>query len=223
MKLLFIPVKSNLEISLNFKVEKLPDKIGLIGTVQFVDSLKDIKLFLEKRNKKAFIGKAKSASFKSGQVIGCNTEAATSIEDKVEAFLYVGSGIFHPLAIALALKKPKPIFIFNPDTQQLTELDKKEILKAKAKKQTAKIKFLSSHSFGILVSIKPGQQRLKQAMTLKSRLEKQGKKSYIFIFDNFDTNQLENFSSIECWINSACPGLSIENPFVWINDALKKF
>ncbi|MFA5084489.1 MAG: diphthamide synthesis protein, partial [Candidatus Paceibacterota bacterium] len=71
---------------------------------------------------------------------------------------------------------------------------------------------------GILVSTKPGQNKTKQALALKKKLEHEGKKAYIFSFDNFDINQLENFPEIKCWINTMCPGLSREQPFVWIGD-----
>lgn len=214
MKLLFIPAKSKLKISLNFQA--LPKKLGLVATVQFVDSLKGIKNQLEQQGKQVLVGKAKA--LEPGQVIGCNVEAATSVQNKVQAFLYIGSGTFHPLAIALALKKQKPIFIFNPETQQLTRFDEKIAERAKGRQKTAKAKFLSSNRFGILVSTKPGQERLKQALELKKKLESQGKKCYIFIFDDFNSNQLENFPSIECWVNSACHGLSLEQPFIWIGD-----
>ncbi len=223
MKLLFVPSKYNFSFSLkNIKANKLPKNIGLIATIQHTDSLNKIKGFLEKHKKKVIIGKSKkNNSLKKGQVLGCDINAAKAIENKVQAFLYIGSGKFHPLAIALSLKqqkKQKPIFIFNPLTEEFSCLDEKEIKKVIARKKTQKIKFLSSNTFGILVSIKPGQNRLKQALILKEKLEKKNKKSYLFLLNDFNDNQLENFPKVECWINTACPGLSLEQPFVWIDD-----
>lgn len=215
MKLLFIPVKYKSGISLKLS-KKFPKKIGLVSTVQFTDSLKNIKNQLEQQGKKVFV--SKSPSLEPGQVLGCNVNNATIIQDKVEAFLYIGSGTFHPLAIALALKKPKPIFIFNPETKKFGKLDEKLVEKTKARQKTAKIKLLSSKKVGILVSTKPGQERLKQALELKNKLEKNSKNAYVFLFNDFDINQLENFPNIECWINSACHGLSLEQPFIWIDE-----
>lgn len=207
-KYLFIPAKFNKRIilpKLNFK-EKV---IGLITTVQFLHQLKDISQQLKKQNKKAIIG---------GQILGCNTKAAIKIENKVDCFLYIGSGKFHPLSVALSLKKDKPIYIFNPLTSEFSRLNEKDITFSKAKKKTAKIKFLSANKIGILVSTKPGQNKLKRALELKEKLEKKGKKCYIFLANDIDVNQLENFPQIEAWINTTCPGLSLENPFIWIDD-----
>ena len=43
--------------------------------------------------------------------------------------------------------------------------------------------------------------------------EKQGKQAYIFISNNIDINQFENFS-INSWVNTACSGLVIDNTSV---------
>lgn len=208
MKVLYVPSKYNLSFSLkNIKTKKMPNILGLITTIQHIGSLKKIKNFLENQKKKAIIG---------GQILGCDMSAAAFIQHKVQAFLYIGSGKFHPLQLALTTNKP--IFIFNPLNEQFSELDKKQIQKIKARKKSQKIKFLSADIYGILVSTKPGQNKFKKAQKLKNKLEKQNKKAYIFLFNDFDINQIENFPKIECWINTACPGLSLENPFVWIND-----
>ncbi|MCK7471516.1 MAG: diphthamide synthesis protein [Desulfomicrobium escambiense] len=42
----------------------------------------------------------------AGQVIGCDYSNVKSIVDDVEAFLFVGGGIFHALGIALSTSKP---------------------------------------------------------------------------------------------------------------------
>lgn len=217
MKLLFIPSKSRLKISIsNSQIKKLPKKIGLAATIQFTNNLNNIKTQLVKQGKKVFINKSKAQNLEKGQILGCNVKAATEIKDKVDAFLYIGTGIFHPLPIAIATGKP--VFCFNPETKMLNKLDEKEIRRAKARKKGQKIKFLSADKFGILVSIKPGQNKLKQAQELKKKLEKQGKEAHIFIFDTFDENQLENWPEIECWINTACPGLSLEKSLTWVGD-----
>ncbi len=215
MKVLFVPSKYKIHFSLgNIESKRLPSKIGLITTIQHTNSLKKIKTFLEKHKKKVII--RKSEFLEKGQILGCDVSAATKIQDKVQAFLYVGSGKFHPLQLALATNKP--IYIYNPLTNQFSKLKAEDINKAKARKKGQKLKFLSAQNYGILVSTKPGQNKLKQAIALKKKLEKQKKKAYIFMFNTLDINQLENFLKVECWINTSCPGLSLENPFIWIND-----
>lgn len=216
MKLLFVPAKSRLKIQIpSSQIKSLPKNIGLITTIQFINSLKNIKTQLEEQDKKVFISKSKQ--LEQGQILGCDIEAATSIKNKVDAFLYIGSGVFHPLPVAIATNKP--VFCFNPEAKILNKLDEKQIQKAKALKRGQKIKFMSADKLGILVSTKPGQNKLKQAQLLQEKLKKKGKQAYIFMFDTFDENQLENWPEIQCWINTACPGLSIEQPkLAWIGD-----
>ena len=50
----------------------------------------------------------------------------------------------------------------------------------------------------------------KEILELKQKLSKT-KKAFIFISDSIDINQFENFN-IDCWINTACLGLSFNNP-----------
>lgn len=215
MKNLFIQVTSSTNFSfsrINLKaLPKSSKAVGLIATVQFIKALPGLKQWLERQGKQALINK-------NGQIVGCNISNATKIQDKVSCFLYVGSGKFHPLAVALSLKQPKPIFLYNPITEEFSRLNEKDIAQVQARKKTARVKFISAKIFGILVSTKPGQQRLKQAKALRTKLEKQGKKVYFFLFNDFDINQLENFPRVECWINTACPGLSLEQPFIWFED-----
>lgn len=74
-------------------------------------------------------------------------------------------------------------------------------------------KFLMAKKVGILVSIKPGQfhprvyaglkEKINFANKIKNKIK--DKESFIFIGDNFDLNELENFRDINVWINTACP------------------
>lgn len=194
MKTLFIEAKYKEEIILDKNIiNKLPKRIGLVSTVQFTNQLKDIKKQL--KNKKVFIGKGKQKY--DGQILGCDYSAAESIKDKVDCFLYIGSGQFHPLGL-----KSKKIFTFNPLTKEFKELTK-EIEIYKKRRKGAYLKFLSAKNIGIIISTKPGQYKLKKAIELKKKLK--NKNSYLFIADDININELENFPFIECWVNLACP------------------
>ncbi len=215
MKTLFIHAKYKKKITLPKIKIREKGKIGIITTIQFLHQLKAIQQQLKKQKILAIIG---------GQILGCNTKNVQKIQNKVQAFLYIGSGKFHPIQAALSLSiknQNKPIYIYNPLTKQFSKLKQEEINKAQAKKKTARIKFLSSNNFGILVSTKPGQNHLKEAKEIKQKLNNKNKKAYIFVFNTLDINQLENFPKIQCWINTACPGLSLEHPFIWYENLPK--
>jgi diphthamide biosynthesis enzyme Dph1/Dph2-like protein len=57
------------------------------------------------------------------------------------------------------------------------------------------------------LSIKPGQYYYEETLKVKDKLEKSGKKVYLFIGDTIDILQLLNFPYIDFWIFSACPRL----------------
>ena len=157
---MFIEARSKTPVSFKKTILKLPEKIGLVTTVQFIGQIKEVKSILEKKDKKVFLGKGKHTAYQ-GQVLGCDVDAAISIEKKVDAFLYIGSGLFHPIAISLKTKKD--VFTFNPLTNKFDKVDKKEVEKINKRKKGALIKFLSSKEIGVIVTTKPGQEQLKEA------------------------------------------------------------
>jgi 2-(3-amino-3-carboxypropyl)histidine synthase len=200
MKKLFVEAKYNGPIDVSkIKTKKLPEKIGLATTVQFVDFLKDIKSHLEKEGKTIVIGKGKQKY--PGQVLGCDQDSAIELRNNVDAFLYIGDGRFHPIGIALKTKRP--VFIFNPISNEFKKIEKKDTERIKMKRKAQLIKFHSSDEIGVIISTKQGQNKLEQAKKLKDKFP--NKNFYFILFDNIDYNQLENFNFIQAWINTACP------------------
>ena len=193
MKTLFIKSKqkvSGLNLS-NKELSRLPRKLFLAYSIQYVDLAKQIKKQLEKN-------KIKITKFQ--QVLGCSR-----VNTKLPVLL-IGTGRFH--AINLYLQSP---VVYLLENNKIIKIPQQEIDRIKAKKKTALIKFLKADNIGILVTTKPGQENMKKAIMLKQKLQKQGKNVYIFISNNIDTNQFENFN-IDSWVNTACPGLAIDNP-----------
>ncbi len=202
MKTIFIETRYNGKISLNkINIAKLPKKLGLITTIQFIDYLDDIKHFLEKNNKTVFINKGKQPYH--GQVLGCDISSTENLKDKVDAYLYIGDGRFHPTAVAF--KQDKQVFCFNPFSNKFNKIEEKEIAEYKKNKRIKTVKFLTSNNIGILVSTKPGQSNLNNALELRDKLHKEGKTGFVFLFDNLDISEFDNFNFIDFWVNTACP------------------
>ena len=194
MKLLYIPaIQKNLNIKLSkAEIKKLPKKILLAYSIQYQDLAILYKKELEKN-------KIKIPKFQ--QVLGCS-----KISNKNNLpILLIGTGRFH--AQNLYLQTPT---LYVLENNKITRIPKADIDKLKAKKKTALIKFLGAERIGILVTTKPGQENLRKAQALKQKLEKQGKQAYIFISNNIDTSQFENFN-IQSWVNTACSGLAMDN------------
>jgi len=205
MDILHIEAKSKIEIIpvIEKALDKLPKRIGLVTTIQHLHQLAEAKEFLSKKGINALI---------AGQILGCDASSAVKIKDKVDAFLYIGSGEFHPVEIALETKKRT--ITANPFSGIIGEVKKEQIENIEKRQKGALMRFLSSDKIGILVSLKPGQNKLKQALKLKEKLEKKGKEAYIFVADNLDLKQCENFPFIQSWVNTACPRIADDKPGV---------
>ena len=181
-------------------------KIGLFTTVQHIGQLDEVKTFLQSQGFEVII--KKSAKLKDqqgpkatycGQLLGCDATATVSME--VDAFLYIGTGEFHPIAISL--QTDKPVLKINPFSCVLEYIDVAKKKKWLAKQAARLSKLSSAKKIGILLSTKPGQYKPKIA----DKLTKQFSNSYLFITDMIDSNQLLNFPDIDVWINTACPRL----------------
>ncbi|MBU0929690.1 MAG: 2-(3-amino-3-carboxypropyl)histidine synthase subunit [Nanoarchaeota archaeon] len=192
MKTLFIPARSIIDIEKSLKKVSIKGKIGLITTIQFFNQLDKASKLIEN----SVIG---------GQVLGCNVKNAEKIKDKVDSFLYIGSGRFHPIQIAKKLKKP--VYILNPNTDEFSKIEESEIQDYEKRLKGKLSKFFAAKSYGILVSTKNGQYNLKKAELLRKKL----KNSYIFICNNINENEFENFRNIDIWINTACTRIEGKN------------
>ncbi|NOQ38321.1 diphthamide biosynthesis enzyme Dph2 [archaeon] len=174
-------------------------KVGLVTTVQYIDFLDSMKDALDKNGIKAYVGKPKIATY-PGQVLGCDQSAAKDVEDDVDAFLYIGSGLFHPLGIARATDKPV----------YCLDVEKKEVYTIEDEKRKYDIKIaLRQHKFdeaktvGILATTKKGQMA-KDVFAIKDKIEKAGKKVYIISMDYISPEKLLGMK-LDVLVNTACP------------------
>ena len=199
MKIMMVEGRYKGKINLsNLDASVLPKKVGLATTVQFLDYIEEIKEHLQMHGADVFVDKMRQKY--EGQLLGCDFGAADKIKENVDAFLYIGTGIFHPLGIALNIDKE--VFCYDPLHAAMSKIDRKFVEKYNARRKGAYLKFLEANEIGFLVSLKPGQNNFKKAVEWKTKLK--NKSCYIFAFDTLDFNQIENFPFIECWVNTAC-------------------
>lgn len=133
------------------------------------------------------------------QVLGCSNP---KFKKEVEAIIIVGQGKFHSVSLAYESKLPTYI-VEGSSLKRIADVD---IKKMEAKERGSLLKYLSSDKIGILITTKPGQMRMKKAIEFKNKLKK--KKSYLFIANNIDTNEFENFR-VDSWVNTACPRMDL--------------
>ncbi|OGJ13104.1 hypothetical protein A3K82_03660 [Candidatus Pacearchaeota archaeon RBG_19FT_COMBO_34_9] len=200
MKTIFIPAKIKSEVNAK-KIQslKLPKNIAIAYSIQYKDIAEKIRDILSKKYKiTSFI-----------QVLGCSKPKFTK---ETKAILLVSSGRFH--AVSLALESNLPVYVLEQNN--VRKISDEEISTLKKRKLASYVKFLNAEKVGILVSAKSGQENLKKAILLKSKLK--NKNSYLFIADEIDAGQFENFPDIKSWVNTACPRLDFDSPIINIRD-----
>ncbi|MFH1063554.1 MAG: diphthamide synthesis protein [Candidatus Woesearchaeota archaeon] len=211
MKTVFIEAKSGLG-KVEFDTSGLPKKIGIVTTIQYLSDMKKVVDFLWKKEIQAVI---------AGQVLGCDASAAEKHQSEVDAFLYIGTGEFHPIGVALKVKKP--VFVLDPNNMILKRLNDEDINRIQKKKKGMLLKFHTSKKIGVLVTTKKGQSTVQASMEAVKSLEEKfpDKKFYFFIGETLNYSELENFNFIECWINTMCPRIIEDINVMNIEDILR--
>jgi 2-(3-amino-3-carboxypropyl)histidine synthase len=198
MKVLHIPCYSRKDPlpTLQKNLDKLSDyeSITLTATAQHMDRLDDIIKTLEENGK---------IVYNAGQVLGCRQEDV--LESDTDCILYVGSGRFHPLGIAL--KTEKPVYMLNPLSEVVDIISDDEKTKWIRKRKGAIMRALEAYTYGIMVSTKDGQMRFSKALEIAEKIRRRGKKAFIFAADELNPPNLLPFK-VDVWINTACPRLS---------------
>ena len=128
MKTIFLETRSREKIKLGKEaIEKLPEKIALATTIQFISSIDNIKKELESAGKKVKLIQGIHSAYK-GQMLGCDItkNIAHNLKDKnFDAFLFVGDGLFHPKMMLFAQEEEKKLDVTNDLIVQLSEKGKK--------------------------------------------------------------------------------------------------
>ncbi len=177
------------------------NNIGLATTVQHVHQFEEMKNIFELQSQHVFAEKGYWA-INVGQVLGCDSLGLKAVEKKVDAFVFVGDGMFH--ALAIDFETDKPVFVIHPQTGQLRQINE-EIKKLKKKRKGSILAAVEAKTFGILVSTKVGQFLLGSARLTKKELEKRGKRAIILVSNEIEPLPLNNFMLFDCYINTACP------------------
>jgi 2-(3-amino-3-carboxypropyl)histidine synthase len=209
-----IYVEARASVNVDVTVEKALEllskysKIGLATSVQHLQMLNGARELLVRAGKTVIIGDALRMGY-AGQVIGCDYSNVKSIANEVEAYLFVGGGMFHALGIALSTSKPT--VIADPYDNRAYSIDEEaqKLLKAHwaciEQAQHAK-------TFGVLVGLKPGQKRLDEALKIKELVEKHGKTAYLLAIREVTPEALLEFPTIDAYVNTACPRISLDAP-----------
>lgn len=201
-------------------------RIGLVTNIQHVDALEKVASILRSCGKEVKIGNPGGHSKYAGQITGCDYTAAKEIEHDVDAYLYVGGGIFHAVGVALNVKQP--VIAADPyvgEARDVTALGQR-ILK---QRRAAVGRLIQAKRVGVIIGTKTWQMSREAAEELKSELVKHDKKVTLLIMREITPEVLDNFPDIAVFVNTACPRAGVDDserysrPIVSASEVLETF
>jgi len=134
-----------------------------------------------------------------GQVLGCSFAAARATH--APEILFVGTGVFHPIGIALSTGVR--VIALDPLTGIAENISGDVLLR---RRFAIMEKARDAESIGIIVSSKSGQER----MALAERLVTLSKKAVIVTMREVNPDELLNLG-FACYVNTACPRLAYDD------------
>ncbi len=197
----------DIEVGLERVLPLLQGRVGLITAVQHLDCLEQARAYLEARGFAVLMGKGDGRIRWPGQVLGCNISGPQEISGEVDCFLFIGTGNFHPLAVAIGTRKR--VVRLDPYTQEAEELGElhERIMRQRFGVITAATR---AKTFLILVSSKVGQDRMPLARELAERIRVQGKQAWIMVMGEFRPEALLAYQ-VDAYVNTACPRIAIDD------------
>jgi 2-(3-amino-3-carboxypropyl)histidine synthase len=206
---LFIQARSNADPfpAMEKAMPFLGSSVGLLTTAQHLHILGDMMEYLRSKGLRVLVGKGDGRLFAEGQVLGCNASCARAVAEKVDSFLFVGTGDFHPIAVALSTNKP--VFIADPVSgmvRDVVELKDRLLRQRHAAIEKAR----QSRNIGILLSSKQGQRRERVALRINESLTAAGFGTALVELDLVTPQKLEAFG-LDAWVSTACPRLAVDD------------
>jgi 2-(3-amino-3-carboxypropyl)histidine synthase len=177
--------------------------VGVTTTIQHVHKLDQAQEVLRKHGIQGILGSAGGRVRQAGQVLGCSYCTARALH--VEEYLFIGTGQFHPLGIALATGKR--VVIADPVTGEVAEIDTDLMLRRRFRAITLAGE---AKRLAVLISKKPGQRRMDLAKSLKALGEARGLEMFLVYLDNIEPDRLVNLGA-EAAVSTACPRVALDD------------
>ncbi len=208
LKIIYVPL--NFEFTkeqIDYVVSEIENRnlktLSIVTTAQYLSNISKIKKELEQKNIKV-LESQKTKRLQEHQILGCD---CSNLKDIINPIVFIGDGWFHINNVSYNHRK-QDVYLINP----LIGNTEKVIYDEKFLRQryAAIARALECKSFAILVSSKPGQNRLKLAKKVKKQLEEHGKIAHIFVSDYINESYLLGID-VDCYINTACPRIAYDD------------
>ena len=183
--------------------------VSLVTDSQHLHQIEDVKKIFEDHGYNVIIGRGRG-QLRDAQVFGCEFYPAFSVQNMVDAYIFLGQSMFHSASVALSTERPT--FMLDPYFEEYTEVN--EFAQGMQKKAVLSIyKALDAEKIGIIIGLKEGQFAHLRAIELKKELEKSGKKVQMIALTEITQERIQIFKGIDAFVQVACPRIGTDNHF----------
>ncbi|EEB06032.1 diphthamide biosynthesis protein Dph1 [Schizosaccharomyces japonicus yFS275] len=185
-------------------------RLALVGTIQFVTSLNQVKEELQQVSENGeggfvvTIPQAKPLS--PGEALGCTSPKIDA--SNVDALLYVGDGRFHLESVMIA-NPTLHAYRYDPYSHKLT-VESYDHEQMKSIRYGAIEQARKANHFGLILGTLGRQGNPKVLQNIKRKLEERGKTFTTLLMSEVFPQRLAQFHEVDAWIQVACPRLSID-------------
>jgi 2-(3-amino-3-carboxypropyl)histidine synthase len=185
---------------------QLPARLGLVASVQHLDLVAPLSAALSRTGRTVRTAPGDRRLAYVAQALGCNYTGAEAVATDVDAFLFLGTGRFHPIGLALAVDRP--VWSLDPRQNSLEPpIDRAGLVRQRL--LTVALA-RDARRWGILVSTFAGQNRSAAAAALQERARRRGREAEILLFDRLDPRDLLG-RELDAYVSTACPRIAIDD------------
>ena len=183
--------------------------VSLLTDSQHLNQISLVKKIFEEYGYEIIIGRGKG-QLSDAQVFGCEFYPAHYLQEKVDAYIFLGQSMFHSAGIAMSTERPT--YMLDPYFQEYSEVT--EFAQGIHKKGILAIyKALDAKKIGLIIGLKEGQFAQVRALELKKKLEELGKKVQLIALTEITDERIQIFKQIDAFIQVACPRIATDNHF----------
>ena len=179
--------------------------MAIVGTIQFNSTLHNIRQPLEQAGFKILIPQITPLS--KGEILGC-TSPTIPDDAKVDMILYLGDGRFH-LESAMIANPSLPAFRYDPYSRELTRetYSHHEMLSLRS---SAIATARNAKRWGLILGALGRQGNPHTLALIENQLNAKGIPFINLLLSEIFPGKLALFEDVDCWVQIACPRLSID-------------
>ncbi|KAL8690376.1 MAG: hypothetical protein Q9218_004171 [Villophora microphyllina] len=178
--------------------------IAMVGTIQFNVTLHKVRAPLEKAGFKVLVPQITPLS--KGEILGCTSPRLSN--DAADLILYLGDGRFH-LESAMIHNPSLPAYRYDPYSRKMTRetYDHEDMydMRRKAIQQAKKAK-----KWGLILGSLGRQGNPHTMAMIEEHLHERGIPFINLLLSEIFPGKLAMMSDVDCWVQIACPRLSID-------------